>query len=68
MLARVLLLRIERWLEAEGVFDVAEFGDVVLATELDRAARGHQGHRLVLRRWESPRRFCLSQGADVIWA
>ena len=39
MLARVLLLRIERWLEAEGVFDVAEFGDVVLAAELDRVAR-----------------------------
>jgi hypothetical protein len=29
MLARVLL-RIERWLEVEGVFDVAGFGDVVL--------------------------------------
>lgn len=37
MLARVLLLlRIERCLEAEAAFDVAGFGDVVLAAELDR--------------------------------
>jgi hypothetical protein len=35
MLAGVLLLRIERWLELEGVFDVAGFGDVELASELD---------------------------------
>jgi hypothetical protein len=39
MLPRVLLLRIERWLEAEEVSDVAGFGDVVLAVELDRVAR-----------------------------
>jgi hypothetical protein len=31
----VLLLRIERWLEQEGVFDVAGFGDVELAGDLD---------------------------------
>jgi hypothetical protein len=35
MLAGVLLLRIERWLEAEGVFDVAGVGDFELAAELD---------------------------------
>ena len=35
MLAGTLLLRIERWLELEGVFDVAGFGDVELASELD---------------------------------
>jgi hypothetical protein len=35
MLAGVLLLRIERWLELEGVFDVTGFGDVELAAELD---------------------------------
>lgn len=35
MLAGVLLLRIERWLETEGVFDVAGVGDVELAAELD---------------------------------
>ena len=34
-LAGVLLLRIERWLEQEGVFHVAGFGDVTLAGELD---------------------------------
>lgn len=31
----MLLLRIERWLELEGVFDIAGFGDVELAGELD---------------------------------
>ena len=35
LLAGVLHLRIERWLEQEGVFDVAGFGDVELAGELD---------------------------------
>ena len=35
LLAGVLLLRIERWLELEGVFDIAGFGDVGLAGELD---------------------------------
>lgn len=35
MLAGVLLLRMERWLELEGVFDVTGFGDVELASELD---------------------------------
>ena len=35
LLAGVLLLRIERWLEQEGVFDVAGFGDVEVAGELD---------------------------------
>ena len=35
MLAGVLLLRIERWLETEGVFDVAGVGDFELAAELD---------------------------------
>jgi hypothetical protein len=35
MLAGALLLRIERWLEAEGVFGVAGFGDAELAAELD---------------------------------
>jgi hypothetical protein len=35
LLAGVLQLRIERWLEQEGVFDVAGFGDVELAGELD---------------------------------
>jgi hypothetical protein len=35
MLAGVLLLRIERWLETERVFDVAGVGDFELAAELD---------------------------------
>src|SRR6266481_3516614 len=35
LLAGVLQLKIERWLELEGVFDVAGFGDVELAGELD---------------------------------
>ena len=35
LLAGVLHLRIERWLEQEGVFDVAGFGDVKLAGELN---------------------------------
>ena len=35
MLVSVLLLRIERWLETEGVFDVAGVGDFELAAELD---------------------------------
>jgi hypothetical protein len=35
LLAGVLLMRIEQWLEQEGVFDVAGFGDVELAGELD---------------------------------
>ena len=35
LLAGVLRLRIERWLEQEGVLDVAGFGDVELAGELD---------------------------------
>jgi hypothetical protein len=35
MIAGVLLLRIERWLETEGVFDVAGVGDFELAAELD---------------------------------
>jgi hypothetical protein len=30
LLAGILLMRIERWLEQEGVFDVAGFGDVEL--------------------------------------
>jgi hypothetical protein len=37
MIAGVLLLRIERWLETEGVFDVAGVGDFELAAELDWA-------------------------------
>ena len=35
LLAGILLARIERWLEQEGVFHVAGFGDVALAGELD---------------------------------
>ena len=35
LLAGVLHLRIERWLEQEGVLDVAGFGDVELVGELD---------------------------------
>ena len=35
LLAAALQARIERWLELEGVFDVAGFGDVELADELD---------------------------------
>ena len=35
LLAAALQARIERWLELEGVFDVAGFGDVELAAELD---------------------------------
>jgi hypothetical protein len=35
LLAGILLARIERWLEREGVFHVAGFGDVTLAGELD---------------------------------
>lgn len=35
LLAGILLMRIERWLEQEGVFDIAGFGDVELAGELD---------------------------------
>src|SRR6266568_5112225 len=35
LLAGILLARIERWLEQEGVFHVAGFGDVELAGELD---------------------------------
>ena len=36
LLAGILQLKIERWLEQEGVFDIAGFGDVELAGELDR--------------------------------
>jgi hypothetical protein len=36
LLAGILLMRIERWLEQEGVFDVAGFGDV----ELDWVTQG----------------------------
>lgn len=35
LLAGILQLKIERWLEQEGVFDIAGFGDVELAGELD---------------------------------
>ena len=35
LLAGTLQARIERWLEQEGVFHVAGFGDVTLARELD---------------------------------
>jgi len=35
LLAGILQMRIERWLEEEGVFHVAGFGDVTLARELD---------------------------------
>lgn len=35
LLAGILHARIERWLEQEGVFDIAGFGDVELAGELD---------------------------------
>lgn len=35
LLAGILQARIERWLEQEGVFHVAGFGDVALADELD---------------------------------
>ena len=35
LLAGILRARIERWLEQEGVFHVAGFGDVALAGELD---------------------------------
>ena len=35
LLAGVLHLRIERWLEQEGVFDIPGLGDVELAGELD---------------------------------
>ena len=35
LLAGILQARIERWLEQEGVFHVAGFGDVALAGELD---------------------------------
>ncbi len=35
LLAGIVHLRIERWLEQEGVFHVAGFGDVELAGELD---------------------------------
>jgi hypothetical protein len=35
LLAGILLARIERWLEKEGVFHVAGSGDVALAGELD---------------------------------
>jgi FMN phosphatase YigB (HAD superfamily) len=35
MLAGSLLLKIERWLELEGVFEIAGFGHVELAGELD---------------------------------
>jgi hypothetical protein len=40
LLAGILLMRIERWLEQEGVFDVAGFGDVELAGELDWVTQG----------------------------
>jgi hypothetical protein len=35
LLASALHARIERWLELEGLFTIAGFGDVVLAGELD---------------------------------
>ena len=35
LLAGMLLTRIERWLELEGILEVAGFGDVELAGELD---------------------------------
>lgn len=35
LLAGILQMRIERWLELEGVLDIAGFGDVELAGELD---------------------------------
>ena len=35
LLSGALQARIERWLELEGVFNVAGFGDVELAGELD---------------------------------
>jgi hypothetical protein len=35
LLAGILQMRIERWLELEGVFDIPGFGDVELAAELD---------------------------------
>jgi hypothetical protein len=34
-LVGTLILRIERWLEQEGIFEIAGFGDVELAGELD---------------------------------
>jgi hypothetical protein len=45
LLAGLLLARIERWLEQEGVFHVAGFGDVTLAGELEPGAGSREPGR-----------------------